>query len=152
MANMLDSRFRRTKINKSNEITLDRNMLTLLTALDERKSLRQVAAEVKLKPQEFKQSLIKLIRLELIEEVQDERDFLDQAFLERAREILVELAGPLGETLVEDGAADLSVSLDRIPKSDAAELVHCIAQKLPGEKEQGIFKKRMLEEIKNYGL
>ncbi|MFO7838755.1 MAG: hypothetical protein R6X08_04560 [Desulfosalsimonadaceae bacterium] len=152
MANLLDSRFRRTKINNSNEITLDSNMLTLLTAVDERKSLRQVAAEAKLEPKVFKESLTKLLRMGLIEQVRDERDFLDQAFLERARDILVELAGPLGETLVEDGAEDLSVSVDRVPKSDAAELVHCIAQKLPGDKEQGIFKKRMLEEIKKYGL
>ncbi len=152
MANLLDSRFRRSNVNRNNEFTLDRNMLTLLAAVDEKKALRQVAAEVNLEPEVFKQSFTKLLKLKLIEEVEDERNFLDPAFIEKAEAVLVELAGPLGKMLIEEAAEDLAFPLNRVPRSYAADLVNRTAQKLPGDKEGSNFKKRMLEEIKSRGM
>jgi hypothetical protein len=148
MANLLDSHFRKTKIDTTQEIQFDPDMLKLLMAVDERKTLRQIAAEASLRPEVFKQCFTKLVRLRLIEEAEDKRDFLDPGFIDRIKAKLVALVGPLGELLIEDAAGELAVPLHRIPKSDAADLVYRIAQKIPGEKEQNVFKKAMLEEIR----
>ena len=149
MANLLDSHFRRTNTNTANEITFDPDMLKLLMAIDERKTLRQIAAEINLKPEVFKQSFTKLFKLKLIEESEDKTAFVDAAFIDRIKATLVELAGPLGEVLIEDAAADQNMRLDRIPKTDIADLIYRITQSIPGEKEQNAFRKVMLEEMKN---
>ena len=148
MANLLDSHFRKTNINTANEITFDPDMLKLLMAMDERKTLRQIAAEVNLKPEIFKQSFTKLVRLKLIEEAEDKTAYVEAAFIDRVKATLIELAGPLGEVLIEDAVADLNTTIDRIPKTDVADLIYRITQSIPGEKEQNTFRKVMLDEMK----
>lgn len=148
MANLLDSYFKKTNISTANEITFDPDMLKLLMAIDERKTLRQIATEVSLRPEAFKQSFTKLVRLKLIEEVQDMTTYVGREFVDRVKATLIELAGPLGEVLIEDAAEELNLPLDRIPKTDVADLIYRITQNIPGEKEQNTFRKVMLEELK----
>ena len=63
MANLLDMHFRKTNLASHNEITFDADMLKLLMAIDEDKTIRQIAGDVALTPTAFKESLMKLIKL-----------------------------------------------------------------------------------------
>jgi len=70
MANLLDMHFRKTNLASNSEITFDSDMLKLLMAIDEEKTIRQIAGDVDLTPAAFKESLMKLIKLKLIEQAE----------------------------------------------------------------------------------
>ena len=66
----------------NDEISLDADMIRLLIAVDESKSLNQIAEEVDMSGSEFKSALSKLLQQGLIEPVQKKLMVLDKSFLE----------------------------------------------------------------------
>ena len=101
----------------------------------------------------FKESLIKLIKLKLIEqaEVAAAGSYVGEAFLTRMREVLVSLTGPLGEVLIEETAEDMNLDTAKIPRAKVGDFVYNIANQVPGEKQKNEFSAAMLEEIKLLG-
>jgi len=153
MANLLDMHFRKTNLASTNEITFDSDMLKLLMAIDEDKSIRQIAGEVDLSPSAFKESLMKLVKLKLIEQVQvaPPGSYVGEAFMARLREVLVSLTGPLGEVLIEETAEQMSLDMNKVPRAQIGDFVYNIANQVPGEKQKNEFSTTMLEEIKLLG-
>ena len=153
MANLLDMYFRKTNLVSNNEITFDSNMLKLLMAIDENKTIRQIAADVNLPFSDFKESLVKLIKLKLIEQMEaaGPASFVGEAFLERTREVLVQLTGPLGGMLIEETAEQMSLVDTKIPRASVADFIYNIAKQMPGEKQKTEFRTVMLKEIKMLG-
>ncbi len=124
-------------------------MLKLYLAIDEKKQVLDIFKETKLERSVFKECLLKLYKLKLIEQVAEKVDYVDSAFLSRVREVLISVSGPLGELLLEEAADEMNCELSEIPKSKVADLVYQIANDIPGEKQAAEFKKIMLQEIKN---
>jgi len=153
MANLLDMHFRKTNLASTNEITFDSDMLKLLMAIDEDKTIRQVAGEVDLSPSAFKESLMKLVKQKLIEQVQvaPAGSLVGEAFMARLREILVSLTGRLGEVLIEETAEQMNLDVNKIPRARIGDFVYNIANQMPGEKQKNEFSTTMLEEIKLLG-
>ena len=153
MANLLDMHFRKTNLASTNEITFDSDMLKLLMAIDEDKSIRQIAGEVDLSPAAFKESLMKLVKLKLIEQVKvaPAGSLVGEAFMARLREVLVSLTGPLGEVLIEETAEQMNLDINKIPRAQIGDFVYNIANQMPGEKQKNEFSTTMLEEIKLLG-
>lgn len=151
MAKLQDIRCRKTDLSLTGELEFDQNMLSVLMAIDEDKTLLQVANEVKLSGEEFKATLLKLYKLKLIEKVEEEIEYLDESYLSKIRTVLVELVGPLGETLLEDAALQLGVDMDKIPKRRAGDFLAAIAEEIPGEKQQKLFDERMAKSINTTG-
>ena len=153
MANLLDMHFKKTNLATNNEITFDADMLKLLMAIDEDKTIRQVAGDVDLSPAAFKESLMKLIKLKLIKQVAAAAagSFVGEAFMARLREILVSLTGPLGEVLIEEAAEEMNLNVKKIPRGQIGDFVYHIANQMPGEKQKNEFSTVMLEEIKMLG-
>jgi len=153
MANLLDMHFRKTNLASTNEITFDSDMLKLLMAIDEDKTIRQIAGEVALSPSAFKDSLMKLVKLKLIEQVQvaPAGSLVGEAFMARLLEILVSLTGPLGEVLIEETAEQMNLDINKIPRAQIGDFVYNIANQMPGEKQKNEFSTTMLEEIKLLG-
>ena len=153
MANLLDMHFRKTNLASNNEITFDSDMLKLLMAIDEDKTIRQIAGEVALSPSAFKESLMKLIKLKLIEQVSAAAvvSYVGEAFMARLQEILVSLAGPLGEVLIEETAEQMGLDVKKIPQARVGDFVYNIANQMPGEKQKNEFSTAMLAEIKMLG-
>lgn len=153
MANLLDMHFRKTNLASTNEITFDSDMLKLLMAIDEDKSIRQIAGEVDLSPSAFKESLMKLVKLKLIEQVQvaPAGSYVGEAFMARLREVLVSLTGPLGEVLIEETAEQMNLEINKIPRAQIGDFVYNIANQMPGDKQKNEFSTTMLEEIKLLG-
>lgn len=150
MANLLDMHFRKTNLASSNEITFDADMLKLLMAIDEDKTIRQIIGDVALTPAAFKESLMKLIKLKLIEKVDAAAlvSYVGEAFMARLRELLVALTGPLGEVLMEESAEEMNLDIKKIPRDQVGDFVYNIANQMPGEKQKNEFSTAMLEEIK----
>jgi hypothetical protein len=144
-----DARFRKTNFTTQDETVFDPDMLKLLMAIDEGKPVLQIAKEINMDPAVFRESFLKLFKLKLIEEVKQKIVYADESFLNRIREALVDLVGPLGEMLMEETAEKMNFQSTRIPKSSVADFVYQVAKEIPGEKEQAEFKKMMIQEIKN---
>jgi len=153
MANLLDMCFKKTNLASTSEITFDSDMLKLLMAVDDSKTIRQIAADVELTPSAFKESLIKLIKLKLIEQVETAIpvSYVGDAFLERTREVLVDLTGPLGEVLIEETAEQMGLDMTQIPRDRVGDFIHNIARQMPGEKQKNEFSTVMLKEINLLG-
>jgi hypothetical protein len=80
MAKLRNVRFRKTNLAATGQLEFDQDMLTLLMAINEEKTLLQVAKEIKLKPAVFKECFLKIYKLKLVEEVKEEVEYVDGKF------------------------------------------------------------------------
>ncbi|MGD8764554.1 MAG: hypothetical protein PVG87_19770, partial [Desulfobacteraceae bacterium] len=69
--------FRKIIRKDSDEISLDADMIRLLIAIDENKSLHQIAEEVDMETTTLKKTLSKLLNQRLIEPVKKDVPYLD---------------------------------------------------------------------------
>lgn len=150
MTKLQDARFRKTDFASQNEAVFDfdADMLKILMAIDERKTVLQIAREVKMDTAVFKETLLRLFKLKLIEEVKETIVYADEDFLTHLKETLVNLVGPLGEMLVEETVEKMNFQVSGIPKANAADFIYEVAKEIPGEKQQAEFKRLMIQEIK----
>lgn len=128
----------------NDEISLDADMIRLLIAVDESKSLNQIAEEVDMSNTAFKIALSKLLRQGLIEPVQKDLLVLDKSFLETLRINLSKAIGPIAEILIADVTEEMQVDSSAIPINQAAELITQLSLEVPDEENQMQFKKSMI--------
>lgn len=140
----VDLFFRKVIRKDSDEISLDADMIRLLIAIDENKSLYQIAEEVDMETTTLKKTLSKLLEQRLIEPVKKDIPYLDRVFLEALRINLSKIIGPMAEILIEDVVADMELKTSEIPVNQAAELINNLSLEIPEEKGRIEFKKSML--------
>jgi predicted transcriptional regulator len=128
----------------NDEVSLDADMIRLLIAIDESKSLYQIAEEVDMDNASFKNALSRLLKQGLIEPVQKGAPVLDKTFLEELRINLSKAIGPMAEILIADMAADMDLNPEVIPVNQAAELIAHLSLEVPDEENQMQFKKSMI--------
>ena len=128
----------------NDEISLDADMIRLLIAIDESKSLNQIAEEVDMSNVAFKVALSKLLKQGLIEPVKKDQPVLDDAFLEKLRINLSKAIGPIAEILIADVTEEMHVDSSAIPINQAAELITQLSLEVPDEENQMQFKKSMI--------
>ena len=128
----------------NDEISLDADMIRLLIAIDESKSLYQIADEVDMDNATFKQALARLLEQGLIEPVQKNIPLLDESFLESLRINLSKAIGPIAEILIADVSEEMELDPARIPVNQAAELITHLSLEVPDEENQMQFKKSMI--------
>jgi predicted transcriptional regulator len=129
----------------NDELSLDVDMIRLLIAIDESKSLYQIAEEVDMDNASIKNALSKLLKQGLIEPVQKGSPVLDKTFLEELRINLSKAIGPMAEILIADMAAELDLNPAAIRVNQAADLIARLALEVPDEENQMQFKKSMIE-------
>ncbi|MBW2357715.1 MAG: hypothetical protein JRF21_03180, partial [Deltaproteobacteria bacterium] len=71
------------------------------------------------------------------------KDFLDFLNAQLALSI-----GPIAEVIIEDTVDDLGHSLSKFPSHRAAELVDLLSREIQREEKRGIFKKNMVNKIR----
>ena len=143
-ASQVDLFFRKKIRKDSDEISLDADMIRLLIAIDENKSLHQIAEEVDMETTTLKKTLTKLLKQGLIEPVKKDVPYLDYVFLEALRINLSKVIGPMAEILIEDVVAEMELKTSEIPVNQAAELINNLSLEIPDEKNRIEFKKSML--------
>jgi len=135
----------RKLIRKDNDaVSLDADMIRLLIAIDENKSLYQIAEEVDIGAASFKKALSKLLDQGLIEPVQKDIPVLNQSFIQSLRMNLSRAIGPMAEILIEDLAAEMKIDPSAVPVNQAAELITQLSLEVPDEENRMQFKKSML--------
>ena len=139
-----DIYYRKVIREDNDEISLDADMIRLLIAIDESKSLYQIFDEVDMDNTTFKQALNKLITQGLIEPVQKDIPVMDDTFLEMLRISLSKAIGPMAEILIDDITHEMNLDPARIPVNQAAELITHLSLEVPDEENQIQFKKSMI--------
>ncbi len=130
------------------EFSMDGSMLKVLLELDGKKNFGQVAARLRITPEELVPIMKKLLRLSLIEPLPDKDSMVDNGFFQDLRRELSLAVGPIAEFLIDDAVADLGHRRATFPKKHAAELVEMLARQIKRPEKQMAFKKFMLERIK----
>jgi DNA-binding MarR family transcriptional regulator len=125
-------------------VSLNADMIRLLLAIDERKSLYQISAEAEMDAPTFKRTLGRLLEQGLIEPVQRATLPLDHTFLHATRLNLARVIGPMAEILIDEVLAEMSIRSSRIPADQAAEIINRLAREIPEEHSQIQFKKLMI--------
>ena len=136
--------YRKVIRNDNDQVSLDADMIRLLIAIDENKSLHQIAEEVDMGAATFKKALAKLLDQGLIAPVKKDIPVLDPSFIETLRINLSRAIGPMAEILIQDMAAEMELTPSEIPVNQAAELIANLSQEVPDEENRMQFKKSML--------
>jgi hypothetical protein len=136
----------RKVIRKDNrQISLDADMIRLLIAIDENKSLYQIADEVDMRADTLKTNLAKLLQQRLIEPVRKDLPVLDKIFLQALKINLSRVIGPIAEILIEEVVSEMEITAPGIPVHQAAELIAALSHEIPDEEKRIEFKKSMMD-------
>ncbi|MFZ7126792.1 MAG: hypothetical protein ACOWWM_11630 [Desulfobacterales bacterium] len=132
--------------------SLDGHSLSLLMALDGKKSLGTIAQKTGFSPEEIGSIANRLIQLKLIEQVQQQTvAAADADFFKRLTDELSLAIGPLAEVLIEDGVEDLGHSLKAFPAHRVADLVQLLAEEIQRDEKRTAFTQKMLQIIQKKG-
>jgi hypothetical protein len=129
----------------NNEISLDADMIRLLIAIDENKSLYQIADEVEMEEATLNKNLSKLLEQGLIKPVKKDLPVLDKIFLQALKINLSKTIGPMAEILIEEVVSDMELTAPEIPVHQAAELITALSHEIPDEINRIEFKKSMMD-------
>lgn len=127
------------------KISLDADMIRLLIAIDENKSLYQIADELEMEAGTLKKNLSKLLAQGLIEPVKKDLPVLDKIFLQALKINLSMAIGPMAEILIEEVVSELELTAPEITLHQAAELIASVSHEIPDEKTRIEFKKSMMD-------
>ena len=131
--------------------SLDGHMLSVLMALDGKRTLGQIAQQAKLNMATVREAVGKLLELKLIESMKRSAQVLDQDFVSFLISEMSMAIGPLGEVIVEDGMDDFGFEKANFPTHRAAELINMLAQEIQREEKRTEFKQNMVKKIKEKG-
>jgi len=131
--------------------SLDGHMLSVLMALNGKRTLGQVAQQAGLNMATMRDATSKLVDLKLIESVESVGSVLDQDFMSFLISELSIAIGPLGEVIVEDGLEDLGFTTVNFPAHRAAELINLLAQEIQRDEKRTEFKQNMVKKIREKG-
>ena len=127
------------------KISLDADMIRLLIAIDENKSLYQIADEVEMEAGTLKKNLAKLLAQGLIEPVNKDLPVLDKIFLQALKINLSRAIGPMAEILIEEIVSEMELTAPEITLPQAAEMIAILSHEIPDEKKRIEFKKSMMD-------
>lgn len=139
--------FKKTIRNDMEKVTLDAEMIRLLTAIDESKNISQVARAAKMNLSRVRKILGKLLDLGLVVHVAKEIIYLDRAFIEFLITKLSKAVGPMGEIVIEDIMDEMGLQIDRIPVDAASDFVRNIAREIPQKENRILFEDVVLTRI-----
>jgi DNA-binding CsgD family transcriptional regulator len=118
------------------EISMDSVDLQILALIEQDRSAREIAKELKISGALLKKKLSTLHRLKIIRIVENKTEFMGNDFADAVRDKLVMLAGPLGGMLFEDVLDEMGIDEESIPKTIVKFVIERIAELIP-DKEQG---------------
>ena len=144
-ADYQDNYYRKVIRTDHDKISLDADMIRLLIAIDENKSLYQIAEEVEMEASTLNKNLSKLLAQGLIEPVKKDLPVLDKIFLQALKINLSMAIGPMAEILIEEVVSEMELTAPEITLHQAAELIAVLSHEIPDEKKRIEFKKSMMD-------
>ena len=126
---------------------LDNHMLGFLIEMDGNKNVLDIAKKLGLNMTTSRDVISNLLKLKLIERVENGISILDRDFFDFLNMELSLAIGPIAEVLIEDALVDLGHDAGQFPRHRAAELVDLIARQIQKEDRRTVFKQNMVRKI-----
>jgi hypothetical protein len=139
--------FKKTIRKNIEEITLDAEMIRLLMAIDENKNISQVAKAAKMNLSVVRDTLVKLLKLELVVPVTKDIPYIEQSFIVFLKTKLSEAVGPMSEILIEDILDEMGLQINRISVNVAPDFVKNIAREIPQAENRTLFENAVFSRI-----
>jgi hypothetical protein len=139
----------KTVLMKSLQLTagdynISADSLRLLMAVDGIKNLATLIEELGMNPQAFKKALATLWDLKLVEPL---KPLLNEEFFKSVKQLLVKLAGPIGEVLADDAVSGMGLTLKTVPIDRSVELINNISIGIPDPDLQEQFRDQAVKHI-----
>ena len=139
--------FRKVIRDEMGRVSLEPQMVRLLVTIDESKPIGTTARELGINLASLRETLQKLLRLGLVERVENTGAVLNGSFVAGLREQMARAVGPMGEVLIEETLDEMRLSISRIPAHLGAELIGNLARQIPREEKRIEFQKAMIQKI-----
>jgi len=143
--------FRRVVLSNMGDISLDSRMLEVLMELDGKKNLGSISKKTGMTTGNLRESVSKLLKLNLIEIVEGTGAFLDNDFMGYLNEQYALAIGPVAEVIIEDAVSDLGYKMSQIPSHKIAELIDLLSAEIQRDEKKEAFKLNMVKRIKEKG-
>ena len=143
--------FKRLLRDDLGDFSLDRMMLTVFMELDGQTNLGAVAKKVGLNMSSMREVISKLLKLNLIEKVEDKIRLLDNDFIEYLFAQFSLAVGPIAQVLIEDEVYDLGFDLSGFPPQRVAELIDRLTREIRREEKKALFKRNIINKIREKG-
>lgn len=129
-------------------LSLGGQILTVLMALDGKKTLGQVSQKVGISASDIRQAITKLHNMKLVESIERADCIVDQDFMGFLISMMSWAVGPLGEIIVEEGLEELGFNENNFPSQRTGDLVNVLSREIPREEKRLKFKLAMLRKIR----
>ena len=143
--------FRQAVKNHLKDISLDSQLLKIFLEMDGKKNIDTVALSTGLNMGDVREAVTRLLELELIEPVVQGESFADEEFIRYLNSQYSKAIGPIASVLIEDEAANMGYSLNRIPTSRMAELVGQLSREIQRKEKKDAFKLNLVKKMKEKG-
>lgn len=135
--------------NEPGEVTLDKQMLRVITELDGKKNVGTIARNTGMELGAVKEIILKLLKNNIIALVDEPIPALKSDFFVYLTDQLAVATGPMAEVLIEDAVASLGYDRSSFPKRQVQDLIELLAHKIFREEKRAIFKLNLFKKISN---
>ncbi len=136
--------FRKAIRKDKGSVSMDGEMMRLLFAIDENKTLFRIGEEIGMNTAVLNETLSKLVRMGIVEPVTKKTIFLSNAFLNELTVNLTHAIGPMSEFLIGDTVSAMGFAINEIPLNRVFELITKIAEGIPNDQISANFQKTMV--------
>ena len=143
--------FKRLLRDDLGDFSLDRMMLTVFMELDGQTNLGVIAKKVGLNMSSMREVISKLLKLNLIEQIEEKIRILENDFIEYLFAQFSLAVGPIAQVLIEDEVYDLGFDLSQFPAQRIAELIDRLTREIRREEKKALFKRNMINKIREKG-
>jgi len=133
--------------NEPGEITLDKEMLTVIRELDGKKTIGMVAKNMGLELEKLKEIIAKLLTHGIIALVNQSMPMMKEDFFIYLTDQLSLATGPMAEVLIDEAVANLGYNQSNFPKHRVQELIDLLAPRIFREEKRAVFKQNLYKKI-----
>ncbi len=135
--------------NEPGEVTLDKQMLRIITELDGKRNVGTIARNIGMELGEIKEIISRLLKHNIIALVEEPIPSVKGDFFVYLMGQLSLATGPMAEVLIEDALASLGYDRSSFPKHQVQDLIELLARKIFREEKRAIFKLNLFKKISN---
>src|SRR5512139_1499929 len=139
--------FRKVIRDEMGRVSLEPQMVRLLVTIDESKPIGTTARELGINLASLRETLQKLLRLGLVEQVENTGAVLNGSFVADLREHMARAVGPMAEVLIEETVDEMGVAMARIPAHLGAERIGNLARQIQREEKRSEFQKARMQKV-----
>lgn len=135
----------------TSELRLDGRSLRVLLEMDGKRTVFEVTKRLNLPLSELRPIIKKLFEEGLLELSEESLAKVDSDFFNYLLNQLALAVGPLAQVILEDAISELNSSIDNFPVTYLAELIDIISSEIPREEKRNLFRKNILNKMKEKG-